>query len=245
MITVNSPSPKDFEYLWELHPDTLQCLCSQIAVSYSDFIVINSTFHQLCSSRIISPDWYNLLTLINLTAWMDARQFERGIGDLYFQILDMFCSLAENTFVNAYQLFSAKTFINTILIPETLFSKQVSTLIDTFITTVRSEFIRILAFVCETIQESQLANRTMSNYVLMLDDNSQVMMYDPYLQYIDQVSSIPIITIYSCQFMGYRCGAYSCIYNSSDTDCQTYITGLIVRCLPIESALSSTLDVYS
>ncbi|CAF3099570.1 unnamed protein product [Rotaria sp. Silwood2] len=217
MITVSSPSRIDFEHLSQLHMDTLNCRCSQIAISYSDFIEIVPTFHQLCSSRIISPDWYSLLARFNSTAQVDTGQFEIGLGERYFQILAMICSLARNTFINAYQSFSGNTFINTHAVSESLFSKQTNALTDMFIRMVQREFIRIFLLTRETTQAGQLITWTKSNFKFRFNSYGEIVIDDLIRSLIDTPSSSNILFMCSCQTLGFKCGTRTFVYTSSDT----------------------------
>ncbi|CAF4908050.1 unnamed protein product, partial [Rotaria sp. Silwood1] len=48
-IIITNPTQNEYEQLWNMHSDTLYCLCSQAAIPYSNFIQIVPQFHQLCS----------------------------------------------------------------------------------------------------------------------------------------------------------------------------------------------------
>ncbi|CAF4386382.1 unnamed protein product [Rotaria sp. Silwood2] len=64
IVTISNPSRVDYDRLWLIHLHNLQCPCSQISISHSDFIHIEPYFHQLCSSKITSPDWYERLAVV-------------------------------------------------------------------------------------------------------------------------------------------------------------------------------------
>ena len=242
-ITVYSPSLSDFNRLWQIHSDSLYCPCSQIAISYSDFIEIVPIFHQLCSSGIILPEWYNRMTRVNRTLLSTRNQFETALGSNYFQVLATFCSLTQNTIVDAYRLFSANTFISNRVLPETLFSAQVTSLIDAFTESTNTEFIRILSLARTTTQSNQLISRTFSNFILTVSTNGQVSISDRSLNYLYPGSPV-LLSLCSCVGQSSLCGSRVYVYNSSQNLNLIYLINLAQRCLPTESALTSTLECW-
>ena len=239
---VTSPSEGVYEQLFGLHSDRLQCSCSHLAIRYSDIIEIVFTFHQLCSSEMISSGWYDRLNQFNKSIVTDIEQFEFTLGGNYFQILSMFCQLAKNTIDDAYRIFSARTFINNYLLSEELFSRQVNALIDEFMQSTLNQFNEIFSLSRTTIQINQLASRTFSNFQITLDENNQVYMSENFLGASSYQNTF--LTPCSCISQGNRCSVYTYVYNSSDSDKLIYIDGLKMKCLPTESVLASTLQCW-
>ena len=57
-ITVDSPSVEVYSSLYEKHPDTLTCPCTNIAIAQEEFISLVPTFHQnllqwFCSNKLV------------------------------------------------------------------------------------------------------------------------------------------------------------------------------------------------
>ncbi len=243
-ITVSNPSRADFNRLWQIHSDSLSCPCSQIDIPYSDFIELVPIFHQVCSSRIISPEWYNRMTRVNRTLLITRTQFESALGSNYFQVLATFCSLTQNTIGDAYRLFSANKFISNRVIPETLFSVQVASLIDAFTGSTNTEFIRIFSLARSTTQSNQLISRTFSNFQLSVSTNGQVSIIDNSMPYLYPGFPVGNLAQCWCVSQGSQCGWRMYVYNSSQNLNLVYLTNLAMRCLPTESALTSTLECW-
>lgn len=49
-ITVNNPSLDTYKYLEATFPDTLSCPCKEISVPYSNFLSVQTTYHQVSVS---------------------------------------------------------------------------------------------------------------------------------------------------------------------------------------------------
>ncbi|CAF1232058.1 unnamed protein product [Adineta ricciae] len=243
-ITIPNPSRTDYEYLSELYPDTLQCSCSQIAISYSSFMKMVHTFHQLCSSRLTSSDWYNRLYKSNDTVGYNRNRFSYTFASQYFQALDACCSLSENTINNAYRLFSANMFVSNRVLSERIFSKQMNAAIDTFKIATRAEFSRIFAFFRNNTQTGQFSTRTNSNMQFSLTPNGGVLMTIATLPVMSSDLPAGYLFICSCLSQSNRCGTQAFVYGSSAGLSTIYLKDLIIRCLPTETAIKSTLECW-
>jgi hypothetical protein len=173
---------------------------------------------------------------------VDFFQFEIALGANYFQVLATFCALARNTVADAYRIFSANTFINNRILSEALFSKQVKILTDAFTESTRVEFIRIFSLARTTSQINQLASRTFSNFEIFLYKNNQVLSAEKFLSY--PRPNIEDVEMCSCVSEGFKCSVTTYVLYPSSTSNITYLTNLMVKCLPTESALSSTLECW-
>lgn len=212
-----------------------------------DFIQIVPTFHQLCSSQIISSEWYHALSAISKTeSYMNSVEFRIALGGNYFQTLATFCSMAQNTVADAYRVFSNKAFINNRVLPETLFSQQAENLINLFIKSTESEFMRAFTLERSMIDTSQLASRTFSNFAVDVIDNSRLSMATSVKGFISTNPDEPMIGICSCLVEDNECGNYAFSYdfNSSTGSDFIILPNLIIKCLPTESTLASTLECW-
>ncbi|CAF5107808.1 unnamed protein product, partial [Rotaria sp. Silwood1] len=70
IVTLSNPSLADYNRLWVIHSHNLECPCSQIFIPHLNFIHIEPVFHQLCSSKITSPNWYRNLEIAD-----DIREY--------------------------------------------------------------------------------------------------------------------------------------------------------------------------
>jgi hypothetical protein len=184
------------------------------------------------------------MTRVNRTLLITRTQFESALGSNYFQVLATFCSLTQNTIGDAYRLFSANKFISNRVIPETLFSVQVASLIDAFTGSTNTEFIRIFSLARSTTQSNQLISRTFSNFQLSVSTNGQVSIIDNSMPYLYPGFPVGNLAQCWCVSQGSQCGWRMYVYNSSQNLNLVYLTNLAMRCLPTESALTSTLECW-
>ncbi|CAF4371750.1 unnamed protein product, partial [Rotaria sp. Silwood2] len=173
-IIITNPSRDEYEQLWKMHSDTVYCPCSQIVIPYSNFIEIIPKFHQLCSSMFISPEWFNMYGAVEFT--LDSLQFAGTLGAHFFKGLAAFCSIAEQTVINSYRVFSAKTFITNRVLPQTIFYNEVSILVDKFNKSTFSEFYRAILLARVTSQSNAFASRIAVDDMFSIDNNYRILL---------------------------------------------------------------------
>ena len=243
-VTVPNPSPDLFDQLSQAHSATLHCSCSQISIPYSHFISIVPQFHQICSSQFVSPEWYSRLVPVDSAAIDGNPRFENALGSSYFQILSTLCAMANRTVTNAYRLFSENAFINDRAIPNTIFSAQIATALETFNRSTTAAFTRIYSLARSTSQANQLGTRTFSNFGFAYTMDGQISFKNKITSYVYPGYNPNFIDYCFCISDASRCGYRAYVHNTSLGNDVTYLTDLIVRCLPTESALNSTLECW-
>ncbi|CAF3874509.1 unnamed protein product [Rotaria sp. Silwood1] len=244
IVTISNPSLADYNRLWMIHSHNLECPCSQIFIPHLDFIHIEPVFHQVCSSKITSPNWYRNLEIADNIRTGDESTFEISLGIDYFRALDAFCSLVENFTVDAYRIFSSKIFISSHALPDLFFSNEIVTLIDTFTESTTVRFARIFDFTRNIIQTDQLASRTFSNFLLQAGADGTLMLTEKFQRMPS--AHFPIVVRFSCSCLsiGPECGSYAFISNSNTSRNFFINRYLFNRCLLTDSVLSSALECW-
>ncbi|UJR12629.1 hypothetical protein I4U23_016804 [Adineta vaga] len=123
VVTITHPSLATYQQLYNDHPTTLQCPCSQISVPYKAFLNVTFVIHQICSSGLVSPVWLNYLTLFDPTHDQHGQITIINIAD-------------------AQRIFTGTQFINDRVLAPPLFAQQTQDIIDSFINTTRNNFVR-------------------------------------------------------------------------------------------------------
>ena len=147
VVIIAHPSLATYQQLYNDHPTTLECPCSQISVPYEAFLNVTFVMHQICSSDLVSPIWLNYLTLFDpilIPPWSNkyyAFDF-RTVGASYFQLLATFCSTVQNNVADAQRIFTNTQFISDHVLAPPLFVQQTQAMIDSFIDTTRNNFVR-------------------------------------------------------------------------------------------------------
>ena len=94
--TVQNPVYSAYEKLYLKYPNSIQCSCRQIAIKHSVFMSISSSFHPICSSEFIRPEFFKSLAEIKENLFLYKGDFMQWSAE-YFQWLETLCTLA--TFV--------------------------------------------------------------------------------------------------------------------------------------------------
>ncbi|UJR24272.1 hypothetical protein I4U23_027239 [Adineta vaga] len=114
-IEIQNPTFDLYEQLENKY--SIECICSDVSISYGQFIQLIPTYHQVCSSQFITNEWINLLFNPATTPFYHAADF-RSTGSQQFQLLAILCrTSAQSTDDNL------RSFLNTELISEKLLSQ--------------------------------------------------------------------------------------------------------------------------
>ena len=137
-ITVHNPTLTQFEQLHAQYVSTLSCPCRDLSVAYTNIMTIRPIFHQVCSSTFIREDgWLRYWPLEGTSEWtsnspvLSAIDF-RSIGQVFFQLLQMYCDLASEIVMNALDVFDSTQFISAQSLGRDNFYVQTSTLLRRF-----------------------------------------------------------------------------------------------------------------
>ncbi|CAF1468531.1 unnamed protein product [Adineta steineri] len=180
LITTTHPSLTTYQQLYNDHPTTLQCPCSNISVPYEAFLNVTFTLHQVCSSDLISPAWLHYLVLFDptlLSEWpfdsWSTRDF-RIMGASYFQLLAAFCSMAKINIDDAQRVFNNTKFINDRVLAPSFFLQKTQAIIDSFINTTRNNFVRTFNWIHVALIFSQYFNGGNINFHITLTSDDQL-----------------------------------------------------------------------
>ncbi|CAF1506958.1 unnamed protein product, partial [Adineta steineri] len=157
----SNPSQNDYNNLLMSYSKSLDCPCNKISITYKDFIEIDATFHQICSSDFVNMKWINYL--FNEGYWSDyERRDIRVRGSAYFLFLSSVCEISRRTTNNAIEQFHNEIFINTKLISETEFNIQIENIILQFQKLTLTKFSRSL----KLLRDIMNGNAFVSSYFL-------------------------------------------------------------------------------
>ena len=115
-MTISSPSLTTYNYLQGSFSDTLRCPCSNSTIPYHTFITLSATFHQVCSSDLVSDSWILLLTLSKSVKWMPLDWLNQGV--FQFRLISTLCELANTTVSDAIRSFALQHLVTSNLLTE-------------------------------------------------------------------------------------------------------------------------------
>ena len=241
-ITVQNPTQEKYDQLYENHHATLRCLCSQPFVPYSTFIRITPRLHQVCSSSIISSTWYTPLALVNGTGQFSTSRFWPNFGSSYFQLLESFCSLVQTTINDTYRVFSVNVYTSELVVSRSVISAQAREFSNLYIKSTETETNRSFSFIRDTTYLNQFLTEKMNNFRMFVYLNGDVEMAEASLGRL--IPSNPEIWGWPCPCIsvGSECGMYPFFATAEYNE--VYVLSLIIRCFPVDSVLSSTLECW-
>jgi hypothetical protein len=205
----------------------------KISINYDNFIHINYTLHQVCSSVFVTENWINYLHAPSAATHI-IRDF-RTIAPFAFQALSAFCDLINNTISDSLTRFYSNQYVSASVTPSQLFETETQSLVDQFRSSMTNSFLLFLLMIRNTTHVNALHS--------MLGINS---LYD----IINLIDRNDIIVLISKVFTGCDCRTSStCIDQASIYDLYGEkrlfnVSNFNVGCYLIESLLQSSLECF-
>ena len=165
-VTVRAPTHADYTDLYQQHPQTLSCPCTQISVAYSTFLEINHTLHPVCDSVYVTDEF--ITYLVYESAAFVRRQSFRLEGVRLFQALKSLCLIAQDWISTNLAQFYLSNYIGTSTASSDLFESQSAALVQQFIASATKSFFASLQIVRNITQANGLLDALFHNYNLSI-----------------------------------------------------------------------------
>ncbi|CAF3285490.1 unnamed protein product [Rotaria sp. Silwood2] len=178
MVTIKHPSLETYEKLYDEYSTSIQCACANLSIPCETFLNVTFVLHQVCSSGLVSSNWFNYLLLFDpnhVPVWTEtdfSRDF-RSIGLWYFQLLVTFCSVADANIADGQRIFKNALFINNNLLPRSLFIQEAEALANAFIYKTRNTYARTLKWVDIAGIVNRFLTETNINFQITVTSDSQ------------------------------------------------------------------------
>ncbi|CAF3716292.1 unnamed protein product [Adineta steineri] len=217
--------------LYSTYPQTLICPCTQISINYDTFISIEYTFHQVCTSFFVNPDWIRYLSDNYQAGSVSSFDF-RSMGPYLFQALNAFCELVNQTISIRLTQFYSSQYVSSSVISSDVFKSQAQSLIDQFNSSTTSDFLLSLTTIRNTTQSNALLAGPLTNYGFGTDIGYEYPFFYP--QIYDGCScEISAVCSYQARICDYSCNSPS-----------FFVPGFYMACYIIESLLQSDLRCF-
>ncbi|CAF1129182.1 unnamed protein product [Adineta steineri] len=229
-IIISNPTKIDFEQLNNKSIDDLYCPCNEISIKYSNFLHLNPTYHEICSSIFASNMWYNAYEIWNITLPCYYPSFA-NLASFYFSLLLTFCQSANETISNGLTQFYSSDYITSEVILENQFNNEILSYIELFQTNIQNTFEGQWNLLQSIISNNQIISVRKTDFILngMLFNNTLL----PY-SYIKSYNNCHCATDSTCHET-----VRLCIPNRQD-----FINGIFIGCYMVDSLLLSTTECF-
>lgn len=235
-----------YDKLQEKHE--IKCFCSNVSIPYEEFIQLDVSYHQVCSSDFVTQRWIDYLYNPKRTPFYFAEDF-RATASQQFQLLAILCRLSIEATDEGLRSFNKTKLVSTELFSKDLLDIEIQTAMNTFRKNLISNFNYSLMVVRQLIISNSLlpATESFSNFQIRPpDDKPWLPFLVPYCFYhIDNFCCYCSINP-TCKahagFFGdelYGKNNGGSIYAYLDV-----VDGWYIACLPIYSLLFSTLKSF-
>ncbi|CAF0739806.1 unnamed protein product [Adineta steineri] len=226
---VNSPDLTQYLDLYSKYPQTLTCPCTDITIKYEEFLEIEYTLHQLCSSTFVTNDWIAYLAQNHVLTTDYVAGFLE-LGTYMFQALKTFCESSNKTISDSLSQFYFNEYTSLTVISKQLFESQSQILMDQFKSSTKNTFLSLLQTLRDTTQANTPMSAVQSAYVFVLPDIDDIVTQGE-AEYQCSCDLTPQCT-QPLQMYDYNFAI------------QFSIPGLRLGCFVIEGVLQSTLECF-
>jgi hypothetical protein len=247
-VEVRHPSKDQVKAL----PIDAQCPCSRLSISYREFIILEASFHQVCSSDFVSDRWIKTTFSASNLNNLYPADF-RTIASAQFQVLASLCRLSKRNVLDSLTSFYATSLVGSQVLSEALFESTVQASIKQFQSTMHNSFQSQLQLVSKMTFGNQLISGLKTSIL-------PTYVYNEFLE-LSLGSRWPIPYIsenesYCYCFKDYNCRRFSGFYDAfggyidfiilgnNAMILQVEILGFFVGCMPLNSLLQSTLECF-
>lgn len=176
-IQITKPSLSTYLYYSKQYSN-IKCPCTEIAISYQTFMQISASFHQICSSDLITDDWFSFLYDQDETTLRYPGDF-RATAFNQFQVLRELCQVSITAINDGIETLYRSQLISGELLNEDLFRAQVRADISAFQIITTSNFVRSLQFMRNFMTGNQLLTAVETSQILIIDFSiAEIISYD-------------------------------------------------------------------
>ncbi|CAF1215080.1 unnamed protein product [Adineta ricciae] len=237
IMKLQNPTEKQFDVL----PIDADCPCSQISLSYGEFISLHANLHEICRSEFVSNRWIKAIFSGSNSTYFNVKDF-RTFGTAQFQALSGFCNISYSYLQQHIDLFKRTMLISTHIRSKINFQQEIQLTLAQFKQTVSRPFATQLKFVRQMIMNNRLVSGLQTNFHISYSAKYHPAIYAATYNRINKTSCNCLVDS--------ECSS-NAVFDSifgAQTQYQsgniTIIPGLASGCLPMGSILASTLECF-
>ncbi len=162
-IYIEKPTFEEYKRLYRMYPEIITCPCTKIATNYQEFLEINYTLHQLCTSTFVTEEWILYLARNYFYQSLYADDFLLS-GASTFQALITVCQMANRTISNSLIQFYSTQYVSATVTPLETFNISIQPLVDQFISSTTNNFLLSFDLIRNTTAVNHIMSASQSNY---------------------------------------------------------------------------------
>ncbi|CAF4869060.1 unnamed protein product [Rotaria sp. Silwood1] len=235
--TIHQPSEFQYEKLEKTYSSNLYCPCSTVSMSYSTFITIESYFHQVCSSDLISDRWINYIKGDDVMNDYLAIFDYQNSGVFHFQLLSLLCQHAQETVNISIKTFLQTQFLSSQVISQNRFEAKINSSINDWKSQTIDQFLETIKIFQAVSHGNRLVSELFHYYIPYIDSN-------------DTKINLELVEYFNCSCtLSSSClipiGLYgSDIYYLETPVLFIKIPNFFLGCSQIEGLMKSTLECF-
>ena len=240
---INTPEPtlEQFLQLYNQYPSTLNCPCSQSAISYEQIIpFVQPEYHLICSSEFVSSKWINLKFIQSPNTYISTHDF-RSQSQIHFQLLSTLCHVASQIVQDHLESFYQTRFVSPEVLTGESFRIQTTILLEQFKRTVPESFQHTLELIKTNLELNQPIVPTNTYFSLPAGSDDNIQTSGASFESERPGCSSPTLDCLCWYLSAKECYRFTRIV---DNDVNQIIPGMFFTWFPLQSLLMSTLECF-
>ncbi|CAF3320013.1 unnamed protein product [Rotaria socialis] len=215
---------------------TVECPCTRTSIALHEFVTIQTSFHEICTSTFVKDEWREALTINfnNISSFLNINNYRHFLS-AHLQFLSGLCYQAMKHVNDSVRSFTSTSLITSRLLSQSSFDKQLSNLLYQTEVHAPTLFANALELVKSINHGNALMTVYASNY-----------------EFVARKSQKDISTVLYALPITYKetqncsCGLQSkCLTQAVFTwPRHVKVKDFLIGCLPSESFLASTLECF-
>ncbi|CAF4595068.1 unnamed protein product [Rotaria sp. Silwood2] len=235
--TIYQPSEFQYKTLEKVYSSNLYCPCSTVSMNYSTFITIESYFHQVCSSDLVSNAWVDYTEGDDVMNDLSAIFDYLNSGVSHFHLLSLLCQHAQQTVNMSITTFLQEQFLSSQLISANRFEAKMNSSFNDWKSETINQFLEALKIFQAVSHGNQLVSELFHN--IIPNTNSD-----------DTKRNVELVEYFNCSCrLSTSCLFPIGIYGSDTNYLETpelfhKIPNFFLGCSQIEGLMKSTLECF-
>ncbi|CAF1136560.1 unnamed protein product [Adineta steineri] len=171
-VTSETLSPEQFNQLYQKYPQILDCPCTQTTIDYRFICSIKPQYHEVCSSKFVSPKWITIEFVKSSMPNLSTEDF-RYQSQFHFQLLSTLCQMAEEIVQDSLQSFNRTKFVTNKLINNESFQTQIDSIVEDFKKSLPPLFQRVVQLIETNFEINQFITPMNSEFDCDKDNDEE------------------------------------------------------------------------
>lgn len=234
---ITTPSLSKYSELYSKYSQVLMCPCTKVSSKYKEFLHINYTLHQVCSSVFVNKYYIKRLLLLFVNKNTTATDFLRAFPSTLHALASL-CQLMEKILSGSLAQFYSSQYVSSTITPEQLFLSQTHLAFRQFVLSRINALLLSMNIIRDSTQANGLLSGSLTNYKFALVPRPDAPEYEV-------LQPVPVVVSNCSCFVSVTCVEKVVLYgNEYGGSREPVFPDFYFGCFVLEGLLRSSLQCF-